>query len=321
MESTAAAEWIDHEPSVSRFMADALRGLTAKQKSVAAKYFYDARGSELFERITHLPEYYPTRTEISILTSEAASIVAACGDDFSLVEFGSGSSTKVRILLDAMERRSCYVAVDISPELLRISTDELTREYPDLTVLAICADYTQPFEIPACGSAGRRVIFFPGSTIGNFEPQEARAFLRIAAAGLSAGDSMVVGFDLKKDQATLTAAYNDAEGVTADFNLNVLQHMNRELGSDFDISQFEHYAFYNADAGRIEMHLRSLVRQEVDIGGRRISFDQGELLHTENSYKYSEEDITRMIEGTRFVAAQKWMDTDELFCVQRLEVR
>jgi len=321
MVSSAQLSWTDREPTVSSFLADAVEGLSSTPKRLAAKYFYDARGSELFEKITQLPEYYLTRTEIEILGKNASAIIEACGGEFALIEFGSGSSTKVRILLDAMERKSCYIPVDISPELLRLASEELTRIYPDLTVAAVCADYTRPFEIPACVSSKRKVIFFPGSTIGNFEPAEAHSFIEKVAHDLAPGDSMIIGFDLKKDEDTLNAAYNDEEGVTAAFNMNLLVRMNRELDADFDLSRFEHVAFYNVDAGRIEMHLRSLTGQQVTIGVQPFSFQEGELLHTENSYKYSVRDVERIIEGTGFIAAEQWTDDRNLFSVQRLVMR
>lgn len=321
MTSSEQLSWTDREPTVSSFLADAIAGLSATPKRLAAKYFYDAQGSELFEKITLLPEYYLTRTEIGILEENANSIIAACGGEFALIEFGSGSSTKVRILLDAMDRKSCYIPVDISPELLRLASEELTRIYPDLTVAAVCADYTRPFEIPACVSSKRKVIFFPGSTIGNFEPEDAHSFIRKAASDLASGDSMIIGFDLKKDEETLDAAYNDADGVTAAFNLNLLTRMNRELSTDFELSSFEHVAFYNAAAGRIEMHLRALTAQRVNLGGKVFAFAEGELLHTENSYKYSEHDVERIIERTGFVAAEQWTDDRKLFAVQRLVMR
>lgn len=321
MRSAAQLSWNDYEPKVSTFLSDVLEGLSADPRRIPAKYFYDAVGSELFERITTLPEYYLTRTEIGILTRNARAIVEACGGDgTALVEFGSGSSTKVRILLDAMQSRSCYIPVDISPELLRISAEELTREYPDLRVAAVCADYTQPFRMPDC-DADRKAIFFPGSTIGNMERDEARAFIENSAGVISAGDSMIIGFDQKKDPAILDAAYNDAAGVTAAFNLNLLARMNRELGADFDLDRFDHHAFYNEDEGRIEMHIRSLVSQRVSVAGRRFAFREGELLHTENSYKYSRSDVESIIDGTGFSAAESWTDDDGLFCVQRLVKR
>lgn len=321
MRSAAQLSWTDNEPRLSSFLSDVLDGFAATPRRVPAKYFYDAAGSELFERITTLPEYYLTRTEIGILRTNARAIIEACGGDgFALVEFGSGSSTKVRILFDAMRSRDCYVPVDISPELLRVSAEELTREYPDLRVAAVCADYTQPFDMPDC-HAERKVIFFPGSTIGNMEPDEARGFIANAAQRISPGDSMIVGFDLKKDPAILNAAYNDAAGVTAEFNRNLLARMNRELDADFDLSRFEHHAFYDEAHGRVEMHLRSLVAQRVTIAGRWFAFREGELLHTENSYKYSRSDMESIIEGTGFEAAECWTDDEQLFCVQRLVKR
>lgn len=321
MRVTEQLSWIDREPTLSRFLTDVIEGLSSTPKRLPAKYFYDARGSELFERITTLPEYYLTRSEISILEKHASEIVAACGGEFALVEFGSGSATKVRILLDQMEKRSCYVPVDISPELLRESSERLTELYPDLSVSAVCADYTQPLQIPRCPSTDRRVIFFPGSTIGNFEPAEARRFVGNVVKVLSSGDSMILGIDLKKDPKILDAAYNDADGVTAEFNMNILVRIQRELGGDLDPSCFEHVAFYNPGEGRVEMHLRSRMRQDVRIDGKRFSFEEGELLHTENSYKYSHDDVDAMIEGSGFVAAERWTDDRKLFCVQRLVVR
>ena len=276
----------DHRETTA-FAADVVAGLTSMPKRLPPKYFYDSTGSELFERITTLPEYYPTRCELGILNEHAKDIAALIPERAALIEFGSGSSTKTRILLSAKSDLAAYVPVDISGEFLSQQAEALRGEYPGVAMLPVAADFSKPFELPAAVAGMPRAGFFPGSTIGNFEPHEASAFLRHAGRILGRGSIFIVGVDLVKDEKVLHKAYNDKQRITAKFNLNLLTRINRELGAKFDLSTFEHHAFYNRERSRIEMHLASLKRQRVAVCGERIEFRAGETIHTENSYKYS----------------------------------
>ena len=299
----------------SAFAADVLAGLKAERKTLPAKYFYDAAGSDLFEQITELPEYYPTRTELGILTTHAAEIGRLLPEKGALIEFGSGSCLKARLLLRQAPRLAAYVPVDISPELLRHEADNLRHEFPDLAVLPIDADFTRPFDLPPHIASLPRSGFFPGSTIGNFEPHEACTFLKHAGRVLGPGAVFVVGVDLVKDRAVLHAAYNDDAGVTAKFNLNVLARINRELGANFNLKCFEHHAFFNRERSRIEMHLASIKRQKVRILGETIEFRAGETIHTENSYKYKLESFGALARGSGWDARHVWTDADRYFAV------
>ncbi len=298
------------------FAADVIAGLTAQPKNLPPKYFYDLAGSALFERITELPEYYPTRCEIAILRDHAAAIAAMFPPGAALIEFGSGSSRKARILLDAAATVAAYVPVDISGDFLQQELVQLERDLPHLVVAPLVADFTKPFAVPDELAALPRVGFFPGSTIGNFEPAEAGAFLRHTSDMLGAAGLLLVGLDLVKDEATLYRAYNDAAGVTAKFNLNLLARTNRELGADFDLSAFEHRAFYNAAQRRIEMHLVSMKRQRVRINGIDIGFGRGETIHTENSYKYTVESFLTLARNAGWTPAKVF--SDGLFAVHAL---
>src|SRR2546430_1880435 len=280
-----------HEAAASDNFADhVVAGLGEEQKWLSAKYFYDATGSELFEQITGLPEYYPTRTELEILETNAPAMSGYIPLSAALVEFGTGSTKKARILIDAAPQLAAYIPVDISAEFLNQEAAAVRRDFPWLAVLPVAADFTRDFDLPAQSRSRPRVGFFPGSTIGNFEPEDAAEFLRQAGRILGAGATMIVGVDRIKDAAVIDAAYDDAAGVTAKFNLNVLARMNRELGGNFDLSTFRHRAFYNAENHRIEMHLESLTDQSVTVAGRTFDFHQGETIHTENSYKYRSEE-------------------------------
>jgi dimethylhistidine N-methyltransferase len=269
------------------FAADVIAGLTAKPKHLSPKYFYDLQGSALFERITELPEYYPTRCEIAILHESAPAIASMFPPGCALIEFGSGSSRKARTLLSAAATVEAYVPVDISGDFLLQDLLQLHRDLPHLVVHPLVEDFTQKFAIPKHLARLPRVGFFPGSTIGNFEPDEAGRFLRHIGKMLGTRSLLVVGIDLVKDEDVLNRAYNDAEGVTARFNLNLLARMNRELGADFDLAAFKHDAFFNSEKSRIEMHLASTKQQTVRINGAAIDFRAGETIHTENSYKYT----------------------------------
>jgi dimethylhistidine N-methyltransferase len=301
----------------SVFEADVLEGLHASPKRIPAKYFYDAHGSDLFERITEVPEYYPTRCEMRILRRRSADIAKLIPAGAALVEFGSGSSKKARILLRAAPRLAAYVPVDICGEMIDREAAELRVDFPNLKVLPVTADICKPFRLPEeAKTAPTRVGFFPGSTIGNFEPHEAAAFLRNAANILGEGGVLIVGVDLVKPTEVLNAAYNDAEGVTAEFNLNLLTRMNRELDGNFRLDMFEHHAFYNRERHRIEMHLASLGRQKVRVAGETVDFRAGETIHTENSYKYSIESFSALARGVGWLPAGAWTDSRKYFSIQ-----
>jgi dimethylhistidine N-methyltransferase len=290
------------------FAADIIAGLSAKPKRLPPKYFYDATGSALFERITQLPEYYPTRCELELLRDNAPAIASLFPPTCALIEFGAGSSRKARILLGAAATVEAYVPVDISGDFLQQDAAQLRRDFPHLAVYPVVGDFTQRFDIPAAIAALPRVGFFPGSTIGNFEPHEAAQFLRHAGAILGHSAVLVIGVDLVKDAKILCPAYNDAEGVTAKFNLNLLARINRELGANFDLATFEHHACYNRQHNRIEMHLASTKRQKVRVNGKTIGFRAGETIHTENSYKYTVESFQALARGSGWLPLQVWSD-------------
>ena len=300
---------------------EVVEGLRRPQKMIPSKFFYDERGSELFEEITRLDEYYPTRTETRILEDHIEEIAEAVGEQSVIVELGSGNSTKTRLLLDHMSDISAYVPVEISEEYLMKTVRSLKDEYPDLSIKPVCADYTKPFRIPPIAKTFEYyVIFYPGSTIGNFRPERAQQFLKTISRLLVPGGGMLIGVDLKKGRDTLEAAYNDAKGVTAQFNLNMLLRLNRELNADFQIDNFEHLAFYNEEKGRIEMHLKSNTRQEVHLNGEAIHFEEGETIHTENSYKYSLNEFRALVNDW-FKVERVWTDADDLFSMQYLVKR
>jgi dimethylhistidine N-methyltransferase len=306
----------------SAFAADVLAGLTATPKTLPPKYFYDAAGSALFERITELPEYYPTRCEMTILRDHAREIAALIPQGAALVEFGSGSSKKARILLRAAASKlAAYVPVDICGEMIEQEAAELRPDFPQVKVLPVTADITKGFPLPPeAKAAPLRVGFFPGSTIGNFEPHEAAAFLRHAGKVLGPGARLIVGADLVKPVEALNAAYNDKAGVTAKFNLNLLTRINRELGGNFNLASFEHHAFYNRERERIEMHLASLKRQKVKVAGESIDFRAGETIHTENSYKYSVESLRALARGASWRPLAVWTDAKNYFSIQAFEL-
>jgi dimethylhistidine N-methyltransferase len=302
----------------SPFERDVVAGLTARPKRLPPKYFYDEVGAQLFEEITALPEYYPTRCELEILRERAVDIARFFPESSALVEFGSGSSKKVRVLLAATPNIAAYVPVDISSEMLSQEADALRCDHPRLAVLPVEADFTQPFVLPAAVAGSARTGFFPGSTIGNFEPHEASAFLRHAGRMLGGGANLIIGVDLVKEASTLHAAYNDAAGVTAKFNLNLLARINRELAGDFDLTTFSHKAFYNSVRQRIEMHLVSKQRQKVKVAGRVIEFRAGETIHTENSYKYTLETFGALARGSGWTPVSVWTDAGGNFSIHAL---
>ncbi len=303
------------------FASDVIGGLMATPKRVPPKYFYDDTGSLLFERITDLPEYYPTRCEMQILQDRAADVAKLIPDGAALVEFGAGASKKARILLKAAPQIAVYVPVDICAEMIEREADDLRADFPELKVLPVTADFTQGFALPPeARAAPVRVGFFPGSTIGNFEPHEAAAFLRHAGKILGPGARLIVGADLIKPAEVLNAAYNDKEGVTAKFNLNLLARINRELGGNFNLDTFEHHAFFNRERNRVEMHLASLKRQKVKVNGETIDFRAGETIHTENSYKYSLEKLAALARGAGWRPLAAWTDPDDYFSIQAFEL-
>jgi len=312
---------LDLSPVQADALQEVMRGLRSPQKELPCKLFYDEQGSELFEQITSLDEYYPTRAELRIMRTAGADIAAHVGPDCLVFEYGSGSSQKIRILLDHLKRPAGYVPLDISREQLRESAAAMTRAYPGLRVLPVCCDYTAavrfPAQLPACR---RRLAYYPGSTIGNFVPTEARRFLRRIADVCGPDGGLLIGVDLKKDPLILHRAYNDALGITAAFNRNILARLNREFGADFVPDQFRHYAFYNPVFDRVEMHLVSLVEQNVRIGGDRIHFERGESIWTEASYKYTAPEFESLAASAGWKVRQVWTDDRGLFSVQYLTV-
>ena len=310
----------DEHPPLQDFRAAVLTGLSQPQKALPSKFFYDAGGSVLFDAITTLDEYYPTRTEIALLREHAADMKALTEPGGQLIEFGSASSAKIRILFETFSDLAAYVAIDISREHLLRSAEALAADFPHIQVMAVCADYTLLSDLPPAASvAGAgRVGFFPGSSIGNFTPDQAVGFLA-HIAGMVAGGALIIGVDLKKDAAILDAAYNDSRGVTAAFNLNMLARINRELGADIDLDGFAHKAFYAEASGRIEMHLVSKRRHTVHIDGQAIDFAEGETIHTENSYKYGVQEFRDLAVQAGFAPREVWTDAGELFSIHYLE--
>lgn len=299
----------------SPIRAAVLAGLTGEAKTLPAWLFYDATGARLFEAICELPEYYVTRTEMSILESHAAEIAEMAGAHTALIEYGSGAGTKVRYLLDRLRDPAAYVPVDISREQLDEVAALRRAQYPHIRIAPVCADFSHPFELPALPARARRVAFYPGSTIGNFHPTEAAAFLHRVRHTVGPSGALILGVDRSKDAAVLHAAYNDSAGVTARFNLNILRRINRELGATFDISKFRHNAFFNEEAGRIEMHLESTCAQTVLVDGTPIAFAAGETIHTECSYKYDEARLDSVVRAAGFEVQKLWTDANDWFWV------
>lgn len=322
--SSGVTEPVESAPALSteHFRRDVLAGLSAPKKTLPCKYLYDEQGALLFEAICELEEYYPTRTELSILRENIDEIASLLGPRANLVELGSGNCLKTRLLLDNLDHPAGYSPVDVAhPQLLECSA-RLARAYPGLAVEPVCADYTGPFALPApAAGSGRTTVFFPGSTIGNFEPEDAVRFLQRIPRLCGPAGGLLVGVDLKKASQTLHAAYNDAQGVTADFNLNLLARINRELQGDFDLEQFQHRAIYNAVAGRIEMRLVSSRRQTARVDGRTFDFSRGESIVTEHSYKYALAEFRRLAARAGFEVARHWRDQHRWFSVQYLTPR
>nr|VFK39379.1 MAG: dimethylhistidine N-methyltransferase [Candidatus Kentron sp. SD]VFK41364.1 MAG: dimethylhistidine N-methyltransferase [Candidatus Kentron sp. SD]VFK80397.1 MAG: dimethylhistidine N-methyltransferase [Candidatus Kentron sp. SD] len=310
----------DLHPPSDNLKAEVLSGLSGRPKAISPKFFYDQDGSLLFDRITELPEYYPTRAEIGIIEEYRNEMVSLLGEGCFLVELGSGSSKKIRLLLDVLQPAT-YMPMDISREHLLQSSKLLGADYPHLKIHATCVDYSDDFELPYSPERQSKAAFFPGSSIGNFEPPQARALLQRVAQLLGEGGALLIGVDLKKGQEHFNAAYNDSQGVTAAFNRNLLTRINRELGADFQLPHFEHHAFYNEEQGRVEMHLVSKIAQEVNIDEQTFTFAQGETIHTENSYKYTVEQFHHLAGDANFEAEQVWLDPARLFSTHCLRVK
>jgi dimethylhistidine N-methyltransferase len=303
-------------PAASDLLSDVIAGLSSNPRTLPCKYFYDERGAALFQKICETPEYYVTRSEIDILDRNRGEIASQLGPNIELIGLGTGAGTKTRILIEALENPAVYIPVDISEKQLRESTALFRKIFPALEILPACADYLQPVVLPSPRrKATRNVVYFPGSTIGNFEPGEAVEFLRRIANVCRGGGGLLIGVDLKKDRQVLEAAYNDRAGVTAQFNLNLLRRLNRELGADFDLDQWRHRAIYNFNAGRIEMHLISEVDQFVHVDEHKFHFRRGEKIITEFSYKYAPEEFAALAGKAGFEFVRMWTDDSRLFGV------
>jgi dimethylhistidine N-methyltransferase len=309
----------DFAPATASFRREVLDGLRLSKKELPCKFFYDERGSQLFEEICQLEEYYPTRTELAIMHECAGEMALRIGKACLLIEFGSGSGVKTRLLLDELHDPAAYVPIDISREHLARSAAEIAAAYPDVEVIPVCADYTADYEIPTPRrAAARRVIYFPGSTIGNFHRPRAVEFLAHLRDVCGEDGGLLIGVDLKKNRETLERAYDDAKGVTAAFNRNLLTRINRELGANFDLQRFRHEAVYDEQAGRVEMHLVSLADQTVELGDERFAFEAGEGIRTECSYKYDLDEFRSLADAAGFRVDDVWTDSEARFSVQYL---
>lgn len=313
-------QFYDYHPATSDLRREVILGLSRKRRATPPKFLYDEEGCRLFEGICDTPEYYPTRTEVNIIEQHIDEMAQYVDENCCLIEPGSGNCLKVRQLLPVI-RPLAYMPLDISRAALHTAASQLASDFPWLDIHAVCADFTTPLELPEYHGKGRPIVFFPGSSIGNFEPQQAITFLSRCAAMAQPDGGMLVGVDLKKSHATLNAAYNDAQGVTAAFNLNLLTRLNRDLEATFDTSQFRHHAYYNEAERRVEMHLVSEIRQQVRIGSWRFDFQAGESIHTESSYKYTVEEFQELAKKAGFHPIRVWTDPEGLFSVHYLEVR
>jgi dimethylhistidine N-methyltransferase len=303
----------------SRELTEIIDGLSKPHKQISPKYFYDERGSQLFDEITRLPEYYLTNTEVGIMQDNIAEMAELVGEQASLIEFGSGSSIKTRILLDHLSELAAYVPVDISEEFLRESADRLQADYPHIEVLPVVADFTKQFQLPSpCVAPIRNIVYFPGSTIGNFEHDTALELLRVMYHEAGEGGALLIGVDLQKDPQIIEDAYNDGAGITAEFNLNVLHRLNRDSGANFDVDEFEHSANYDEREGRIVMELVSQANQTVRVANAEFEFADSEVILTEYSHKYTREGFAEMAGEAGFNVAKVWTDDKQLFSVQFL---
>lgn len=316
---TGLQEVVERDEDSNTDLAEILNGLSEPQKRLSPKFFYDERGSELFDEITRLPEYYPTTTERGIMDACVAEIADLVGVEASIIEFGAGSSAKIRQLLSSLHEPAVYVPVDISRDFLVAAAEDLAADFPDLEILPVAADFTQPFDLPSPKIMPRRnIVFFPGSTIGNFEPSAALSLLQVMYQEAGADGGLLIGVDLQKDASVLERAYDDAAGVTAEFNLNMLRHINQAFDADFDIEQFEHVSLYNEDVGRIEMYLKSIGDQVVNVSDRSFSFADGERILTEHSYKYTVDGFTALAAKAGFSVERVWTDERQYFAVMYL---
>lgn len=307
----------DLMPPAVNMQREVVGGLSSRPRMIPPKFFYDRRGSELFEAITDTPEYYVTRTELALLERYGDEMAALLGRACLLVELGSGSSRKIRLLLDALQP-TAYVPVDISRDFLLDAARSLALDYPTVEIHATCADFSHRLELPKCSKNLARAFFFPGSSIGNFEPYQATGLLSYIATLLGHGGHLLIGVDLQKEAEVLNRAYNDSGGITAAFNLNLLSHINHKLDANFAVDGFEHHAYYNAQAGRVEMHLRSRVEQQVMLGSHNFNFQQGDSIHTENSYKYTLAGFRQIAADAGLKTIKVWTDRDNLFSVHCL---
>lgn len=314
--NTTTVEVAPNKPR-SVFYRDIVEGLTATRKTLSPKYFYDEQGSQYFDEICDLSEYYPYRTELDLLPRVAQDLADSLTESVSVVEFGAGSLHKIRPLLDAVTQIEEFIPIDISDEHLQQACQCLQKLYGRLSVCPVAADFCQPIKLPQ--SEYQRMGFFPGSTIGNFTPTDAAEFMRSARKTLGAGAKLLIGVDTKKSPEILHQAYNDSSGITAKFNLNILHRINREFGCDIPVDSFEHYAFYDATLGRVEMHLVSLKKQEFQLGEHAICFEQGESIHTENSYKYNPEDFAALTSVSGWSIEQSWLAEDGMFSMYLLQ--
>jgi len=321
MKPNTSAQFLytDSQPAEQDILAEVLAGLRASQLSISPKYFYDERGSQLFEAITKLPEYYVTRTELSLFDEHLSDIAEVIGPDCCVIEYGSGSTLKIRRVLRAL-RPAAYVPVDISGDYLLEGAQRLAEDFAELDIFPICADFTQHLALPEALSSLSKVGFFPGSSIGNFEPEHAAEFMRRVNTTLGPEGLLLIGVDCKKDVKILEAAYDDSEGVTAQFNLNALSNLNLKLGANFRPDRFEHVARYNESLGCIQMFLRSSCYQEVTLGGHTIEIQGGQAIHTENSYKYFPEEFLALAAEAGFAPAQYWLDDQQHFGLYLLRV-
>ena len=318
-ENNNSIYFYDYHPRQANFMNEVIKGLTHSPRRLAPKFFYDEKGSQLFDEICETSEYYPTKTEMAILEKNVNEIAEYLGEECLLIEPGSGSSQKVRIMLDAVNPRA-YMPMDISKDYLCLAAGDVAAEYPWLEVHAACVDYTSPFPLPSCHEDARKVAFFPGSSIGNFDPEHAVTFLKNLAQILEPNGGLLIGVDLKKDADILNAAYNDNAGVTAAFNQNLLTRISNELKADVDVDKFYHHAFYNEKLGRIEMHLVSNEDHTVSINGHDFDFQKNESIHTESSYKYTISEFQALAINAGFTPVKVWTDAENLFSVHYFEI-
>jgi dimethylhistidine N-methyltransferase len=318
-DESSSINFYDYNPEQANFYDEVINGLNSSPKNIAPKFFYDEKGSNLFDAICESADYYPTRTEMQILEQYKNEIAEHFGKNCVLIEPGSGSSQKVRILMDSINPKA-YMPMDISKDYLRLVAEDLASEYPWLDVHAACVDYTSTFPLPECHEAARKVAFFPGSSIGNFDPEHAVQFLQHLVTMLQFDGGLLIGVDLKKDSDTLNAAYNDTDGATAAFNQNLLARINDELEANFDLNKFQHHAFYNEKKSRIEMHLVSQETQVISINNNNFVINKDESIHTENSYKYTIDEFQSLAKQAGFIAKNVWTDSENLFSVHYFEV-